>query len=44
MSPQWPEPPAERQARKQLKIQRRAARNTLPEIDRRTPSGKLLPY
>ncbi len=40
----WPEPPAERQARKQLVKQRKAKSRDLPEIDTRTPSGKPLPY
>lgn len=44
MSAQWPEPPAERQARKQLRKQKRASRKELPEIDTRTPSGRKLPY
>lgn len=41
---QWPEPSGERQARKQQQIQRRSVRRSLPEIDTRTPSGKILPY
>lgn len=44
MSAQWPEPPAERQARKLKQIQRRSVRKILPEIDTRTPSGRPLPY
>jgi hypothetical protein len=40
----WPEPPAERQARKVRVQKRKAASKSLPEIDTRTPSGKTLPY
>ncbi len=45
MTAQWPEPPAERQQRKQrVQQQRKASRRTLPDIDTRTPKGKILPY
>lgn len=44
MSAQWPEPPAERQARKRRVQVKRAARRELPAVDTRTPSGKYLPY
>jgi hypothetical protein len=40
----WPEPPAERQARKQKMIQKRGTRRDLPDVDTRTPSGRHLPY
>ena len=43
-APQWPEPPAERQARKQRLRREKLARRPLPDIDTRTPSGKELPY
>jgi hypothetical protein len=45
MTAQWPEPPAERKARKErVRKQKTAKRREVEEIDTRTPSGKPLPY
>ncbi len=44
-STEWPEPPAERIARKErIKEQRKAKRRQPAPLDLRTPSGKTLPY
>lgn len=45
-NPQWPEQPAERQARKVRMHKMKTARRALPAIDTRSPNpnGVKLPY
>ena len=44
-SAEWPEPPAERKARKErVRKQKQGKRREPAPLDLRTPSGKPLPY